>query len=42
MVFRCPIAKPCDAVKFDAAGKLATELIILVALFDYGANCCRE
>jgi len=31
VVFRCPIAKPCNAVKFDTAGKLATELIILVA-----------
>jgi len=42
VVFRCPIAEPCHAVKFDSAGKLATELIILVAVFDYGAHCCRE
>jgi len=42
VVFRCPIAQPCHAVKFDAAGKLATELIILVAVFDYGVHCCRK
>jgi hypothetical protein len=42
VVFRCPIAEPCHAVKFDADGKLATELIILVAVFDYGVQCCRE
>jgi len=42
VVFRCPIAQPCHAVKFDAAGKLATELIILVAVFDCGVHCCRE
>jgi hypothetical protein len=42
VVFRCPITKPCHAVKFDNSSKLTTELIILVALFDYGAHCCRE
>jgi hypothetical protein len=42
VVFRCPIAEPCHAVKFDTAGKLATELIILVALFDYRAHDCRK
>jgi hypothetical protein len=35
VVFRCPIAEPCHALKFDSAGKLATELIILIAVFDY-------
>lgn len=38
VVFRCPIAQPCHAVKFDAAGKLATELIIFAAVFDYGVH----
>ena len=42
VVFRCLISEPCHAVKFDTAGKLATELIILFALFDYGAYFCRK
>jgi hypothetical protein len=47
VVFRCPIAESCHAIKFDTAGKLTNELKILVALFNwlahhYHPNCYRK